>query len=102
MRTSLGTSVGERGQITIEKEIRERLGVRPKDIAIQNVEDGRLVVTFVKPHEPHMRSVAGILGPPPRLPDPDKVWDELVEEAAATEYLAEERRARGEPVDDDA
>ena len=101
MRTSIGTSVGERGQITIEKEIRERLGVRPKDIAIQNVEEGRLVVTFVKPYEPHMRSVAGILGPPLRLPDPNRSWGELVEMATAAEYLAEERRARGEPVDDD-
>ena len=97
----MGTSVGERGQITIEKEIREKLGVRPKDIAIQHVEEGRLIVTFVKPYQPHMRSIAGILGPPPRVPDPSKSWDELVEEAAATEYLAEERRARGEPFDDD-
>jgi bifunctional DNA-binding transcriptional regulator/antitoxin component of YhaV-PrlF toxin-antitoxin module len=101
MKTSVGTSVGERGQITIEKEIREKLGVRPKDIAMQHVEEGRLVVTFVKQYEPHMRSVAGILGPPPRLPDPNKSWDELVEEAAATEYRAAERRARGQPVDDD-
>jgi bifunctional DNA-binding transcriptional regulator/antitoxin component of YhaV-PrlF toxin-antitoxin module len=102
MKTALGTSVGERGQITIEKGIREKLGVRPKDIAIQHVEDGRLVVTFVKQHQPHMRSVAGILGPPPRVPDPARSWDELVEEAAAAEYLAGERRAKGEPVDDDA
>ena len=101
MRTSVGTSVGERGQITIEKEIREKLGVRPKDIAVQQIEDGRLVVTFVKPYQPHMRSVAGILGPPPRLPDPGRSWDDLVEEAAATEYLADERRARGEDIDDD-
>jgi bifunctional DNA-binding transcriptional regulator/antitoxin component of YhaV-PrlF toxin-antitoxin module len=100
MKTSVGTSVGERGQITIEKEIREKLGVRPKDIAVQQIEDGRLVVTFVKPYQPHMRSIAGVLGPPPRLPDPNKSWDDLVEEAAAAEYLAEERRARGEPVDD--
>lgn len=102
MRTSVGTSVGERGQITIEKEIREKLGVRPKDIAIQHVEEGRLIVTFVKQYEPHMRSVAGILGPPPRLPDPDKSWDQLVEEAAAGEFLADQRRASGEAVDDDA
>jgi bifunctional DNA-binding transcriptional regulator/antitoxin component of YhaV-PrlF toxin-antitoxin module len=101
MRTSVGTSVGERGQITIEKEIRERLGVRPKDIAVQQIEDGRLVVTFVKPYEPHMRSVAGVLGPPPRLPDPGKSWNELVEVAAAAEYVAEQRRARGEDADDD-
>jgi bifunctional DNA-binding transcriptional regulator/antitoxin component of YhaV-PrlF toxin-antitoxin module len=98
---SLGTSVGDRGQITIEKEIREKLGVRPRDIAVQQIEDGRLIVTFVKPYEPHMRSVAGVLGPPPRLPDPSKSWDELVEEAATAEYLAEQRRARGESVDDD-
>jgi hypothetical protein len=44
---------------------------------------------------------AGILGPPPRLPDPNKGWDELVEEAAVAEYLAQERHPKGEVVDDD-
>jgi bifunctional DNA-binding transcriptional regulator/antitoxin component of YhaV-PrlF toxin-antitoxin module len=101
MKTALGTSVGERGQITIEKEIRDRLGVRPKDIAIQHVEDGRLIITFMRQHEPHMRSAAGILGPPPRLPDSSRSWDDLVEEAAVAEYQADERRARGEPVDEE-
>ena len=66
MKGATGSTDGEQGQVTSEKETR-----------------------------------AGILGPPPRLPDPNKSWDELVEEAAAAEYLAEERRARGEPVDDD-
>ena len=46
-------------------------------------------------------TLAGILGPPPRLPDPTRSWYELVEEAAAAEHLAEVQRARGEPVDDD-
>ena len=101
MRTALGTSVGERGQITIEKEIREKLGIKPRDIAIQHVEDGRLVVTFVKRYEPHMRSLAGILGPPPRLPDPNMSWDELVADAAAAAYAEKERQARGGPADDD-
>ncbi|MBA2372811.1 MAG: AbrB/MazE/SpoVT family DNA-binding domain-containing protein [Chloroflexi bacterium] len=68
MRYAFGTSVGERGQITIERAIRERLGIRPRDIAVQRVEDGRLVVEFVRPHEPHARSLAGILGPPPLSP----------------------------------
>lgn len=52
------------------------------------------------PVEPHMRSVAGVLGPPPRRPDPGRSWDDLVEEAAAAEYLADQRRAGGEPSDD--
>jgi hypothetical protein len=51
--------------------------------------------------EPHMRSVAGILGPPPRRPDPGWSWDDLVEEAAVAEYLADQRRAGGEASDDD-
>ena len=39
-------------------------------------------------------AAAGILGPPPRLPDPNMTWDEPVEEAAAAEYLAKERHIR--------
>jgi AbrB family looped-hinge helix DNA binding protein len=101
MRTSVGTSVGERGQITIEKEIREKLGIKPKDTAIQAVVDGRLVVTFIPRYEPHMRSLAGILGPPPRLPDPNMSWDDMVADAAAAAYAEKERQARGEPADDD-
>jgi bifunctional DNA-binding transcriptional regulator/antitoxin component of YhaV-PrlF toxin-antitoxin module len=101
MKYVIGSKVGQRGQITIEKEIRDTLGVRPRDIAVQHVEDGRLVVTFVRQPEPHMRSLAGVLGPPPRQPDPGKSWDELVEEAAAAEYVADQRRARGEADDDE-
>lgn len=101
MKTALGTSVGERGQITIEKEIREKLGVRPRDIAIQAIVDGRLVVTFVPALEPHMRSVAGVLGPPPRMPEGDFDFDEAVALGAAEEYLAQQREAEVEAVDGD-
>jgi hypothetical protein len=51
--------------------------------------------------EPHTRSAAGILGPPPRLPAPGTSWDETVEEAAAAEYLAKQRHRSGEATDDD-
>ena len=61
MKYASGSSVGERGQITIERSIRSRLGIRPKDIAVQRVEEGRLVVEFIRPHTPHMRSLAGLL-----------------------------------------
>ena len=51
--------VGERYQITIDKKVRERLGIRPGDRAVEWVEDGRLVVAFL-PRE-HSGSMLGIL-----------------------------------------
>lgn len=89
----MGTSVGERGQITIERQIRNKLGIRPKDLAIQRVEDGKLVVEFVRPYEPHMRSLAGILGPSPVQPRGPLDIDEAVAAGIAEEwrqYLAGE------------
>ena len=51
--------VGERFQITIDKKVRERLGIKPGDQAFEFVEGGKLVVTFVPP--PHDESMLGIL-----------------------------------------
>lgn len=101
MRYALGASVGERGQITIERAIRERLGIRPKDIAVQRVEDGRLVVEFIRPHEPHMRSLAGILGPSPRRPREPLGIDDTVGRGIAEEwrdYLTREEADRRTPA----
>ena len=86
MRYALGTSVGERGQITIEREIREQLGIRPKDLAVQRVQDGRLVVEFVRPPDPHMRSLAGILGPSPGRPREPIDVDSAVAQSVAEEW----------------
>ena len=86
MRYAFGTSVGERGQVTIERAIRERLGIRPRDIAVQRVEDGRLVIEFIRPHEPHMRSLAGILGPAPKPPGEPLAVDDTVGRAIAEEW----------------
>ncbi len=72
------TSVGERGQITIPKEIRDRLGIRPKDLAVQQVEGNRLVVTFLP--SPHRRSLRGILKPRPAEPIRD--WGEVERQMA--------------------
>ena len=101
MRYAFGTSVGERGQITIERAIRERLGIRPKDIAVQREEDGRLVVEFIRPHEPHMRSLAGILGPSPKRPREPLDIDDPVGRGIAEEwrdYLAREEAERRGPA----
>jgi len=78
----MASRVGERGQITIEKRIREELGVYSGDQAIQRVEDGRVIVEFVP--GPHRRSLAGVLaGKVTKRPD-DESWDALREAAADT------------------
>ncbi len=81
--------VGERGQVTIEKTIRERLGIRPKDIAVQEIVDGRVIIHFLP--APHRRSLRGILKPRPRKPIKD--WREAqqtIEEAAVDEFRQRE------------
>lgn len=51
--------VGERFQITIDKKVREELGVQPGDQAFEWVEEGRLVVAFMP--RAHNESMLGIL-----------------------------------------
>jgi len=80
--------VGERGQITIDKAIRERLGIKPKDIAVQEVVDGQVVVRFLP--APHRRSLYGILKPRPKRPIKD--WRKAKERA--WEAMAKERVRR--------
>jgi AbrB family looped-hinge helix DNA binding protein len=68
--------VGERFQITIDKRIRDELGVKPGDLAIERVEDGRLVVSFAP--RPHRDSLLGVLR---RDPAPIGDWSVFMEEA---------------------
>ena len=53
--------VTERGQITIPKGLRERLGIRPGQIMEFEAEDGRLVATKADQLDP-VSAVYGILG----------------------------------------
>ena len=52
--------VGERFQITIDKTVRRELGIKPGDLAVEHVEDGRLVVEFVP--KPQRESLFGLFG----------------------------------------
>ena len=71
---------GERGQITIEKAIREQLGVYAGDQAVQWVEDGHLIVTFVP--APHRRSLFGILANDiTKRPENEEDWESVIEGA---------------------
>jgi AbrB family looped-hinge helix DNA binding protein len=56
--------VGERFQITIDKRVRQELGIKPGDQAVERVEDGRLVVYFMP--KPHTDSLLGIFKDPNR------------------------------------
>jgi AbrB family looped-hinge helix DNA binding protein len=69
--------VGERYQITIDRKVREQLGIAPGDRAIERVEDGRLVVIFVP--RPHRDSLLGALRSPGTRPIDD--WDSFKESA---------------------
>ena len=82
----MSTTVGTKGQVTIEKEIRDALGVRPGWRAFQRVENGYLVMTFRPPK--HNDSLLGILAdkttvriPPADFEEAvDRAWEESVRE----------------------
>ncbi len=78
----MATTVGERGQVTIEKAIREELGVYAGDLAVQRVEDGKVVIEFVP--APHRRSLAGVLRDKVTRWPKDESWPAIREAAAET------------------
>ena len=84
----MSTTVGTKGQVTIEKEIREALGVQPGWRAIQRQEGNQVVISFRPPK--HRDSLHGILSNPggPSLPTNEefqaaveRAWDEAAREA---------------------
>jgi AbrB family looped-hinge helix DNA binding protein len=79
---TMGSKVGERGQITIEKAIREELAIYAGDETVQRVEDGRLVIEMVPGR--HRRSLAGRLGDKVGRRPEDESWDRLRAAAWAT------------------
>ena len=87
------SQVSERGQITIDKAIRKRLGVKPNMIAYQRVVDGwKLEIIFLP--APHRESQSGVFyreGAPPGPMTGDEL-EEAVMEAIAEELNREERQ----------
>ena len=57
----LKTRVGPKGQIVIPKAIREKLGVKPDDIVLLDVERERIVVEKV-PEDPLKKNRSSIAG----------------------------------------
>jgi AbrB family looped-hinge helix DNA binding protein len=78
----MASRVGERGQVTIEKRIREELGVYAGDQALQRVENGRVVIEFVP--GPHRRSLAGALRDRIKQRPTDERWSTIRDAARST------------------
>ena len=78
----MASKVGERGQITIEKAIREELAIYAGDETVQRVEDGRIVIEVVPGR--HRRSLAGRLKDKVGRRPEDESWDRLRAAAWAT------------------
>ena len=54
------STVSEKGQMTIPKSLRQRLGIRPRQVVDVREESGRLVVTKADSRDP-VEGVYGIL-----------------------------------------
>lgn len=96
---TMPTVVGPKGQVVIEKEIRDRLGIQPGALAIQRLVGDHVEVYFVPP--PHRRSLRGALAGQVRRSVPAEAWEETVEQAweEAVEQ-AWRRAASGQPTPD--
>ena len=57
----MANKVGTKGQVVIDKEIRERLGIEPGWLALQLVVDDHVEIYFLPPE--HRRSLRGSLAP---------------------------------------
>lgn len=72
--------VGQKGQVVIAKEIRDRLGVEPGWVALQRLVEGRVEIYFLPPE--HRQSLKGSLaGHIKTQINPGDEWD-LAREAA--------------------
>jgi len=84
----MASRVGERGQITIERAIREELGIYAGDEAVQRVEDGRIVIDIVPGRGGG--SLVGVLRDRVTRQPPDEAWEAL---AAAADVPDPDRDA---------
>jgi AbrB family looped-hinge helix DNA binding protein len=83
-------TVGEKGQLVIEKPIREALGIQPGSIAVQILREDHVEIRFYPPE--HSRSLKGVLADKIRKTPGDRDWREIQEEAWRA--AAEEKEER--------
>jgi bifunctional DNA-binding transcriptional regulator/antitoxin component of YhaV-PrlF toxin-antitoxin module len=103
---TVSSVVGIKGQVTIEKRIREALGVQPGWRALQRLEGDRVVIEFLPPR--HRRSLAGALehATSVRIPTEaefqeavERAWEEAAQEDWNAQTTREEDRGEAKPGD---
>ncbi len=91
----MANKVGAKGQLVIEKEIRDRLGIEPGSLAIQRVVDDHVEIYFL-PAE-HRRSLRGSLAPYVKRSSRGKDWAQIREEAWRAAAEERERPFKSTP-----
>lgn len=83
--------VGPKGQVVIDKSIRDQLGVQPGSLAVQRLVDDHVEIYFLPP--PHNRSLKGSLAKYAEgRPLPEAAFHEATERAWEEATLEEVRR----------
>ena len=80
--------IGAKGQLVIQKEVRDQLGIKPGWKAVQILVDGHLEVHFIPPVS--IEQLAGSLKPYIRRrpqPDTDEEWDKIIAQSAGKEWM---------------
>lgn len=75
----MANKVGSKGQLVIEKEIRDQLGVEPGALAVQRVVDDHLEIYFLP--AAHRRSLRGSLASYVERSSAGKDWAQIREDA---------------------
>lgn len=88
----MANQVGEKGQVVIEKPIRDELGVRPGFITVQTRVGDHVEIRFYPPE--HKRSLRGILAGPPHISVSPEEWREARERAWTEAVVEDFRRER--------
>jgi AbrB family looped-hinge helix DNA binding protein len=74
------TTLTSKGQVTIPKEIRDVLGLKPADKILFSLENGH--VTLRRAY-PSLEAVAGSI---PAIDVPMNEWDDIIQDEAAQRY----------------
>lgn len=82
------SSMTSKGQVTIPKAMRDKLGLMPHDKVAFSIENGCVTLRKAYP------SLKDLMGSMPASDVPMDEWDEIVQDDIARHYL--EKRAKGD------